>query len=602
MLSTTTTLRQYEIPGEPRSAVVHHYSLGAVGELEAEFRAAIRSKPPSAVGVSIELAPVGPSIRTLALAMQDRVFCLSLRHPLSPAQCKALRELFSSIQYLAGFEFPYTNVLLAHTLGSNIAGYDLSTLPLLRISKNGNIATPGNFLNHKNQSVFARRINELWDGDVLRSGANSTGTPEPDYALRAWFTAIAANMAFEDLLSGQKLSTEFIDTPLLQSFVDLTSRAIRLDLLKPRTYENEFSKVRIGHDGMIDVHNARYKTRIRRSTQTHLEIYLKNGDRVNAMTKGVEGRSSSARTERPLRGDISHIRVVGREERTNAEQAQYRFLLLSLTTARLIPPFVNIVWFPGNAQGIKHDDEIDISCDQTFNILKNLNDSQRAIVRAMVSTAPRDSLVIAHGLYDHTGPPGTGKTTTIAAAAGIWASYDLPCWIIAQSNVGVKNIAEKLFKQKVRFKLIVSQEFLVEWHEELYVEIEDTVIRSDELPNGPGDVSRMFGDVKVVLCTLGMLSNPKLDDCGFFDVIPVRSLVIDEASQIDVFEFMHLFHKFSNVLTKVCFFGDPKQLPPYGAGEAGLETIFDVKHLKRSAYFLNTQCDPNPPFLVYASL
>jgi hypothetical protein len=196
------------------------------------------------------------------------------------------------------------------------------------------------------------------------------------------------------------------------------------------------------------------------------------------MTKGVKGRCSSARTERPLKGDISHIRVIGREERTNAEQAQYRFLLLSLTAARLIPPFVNIIWFPANAQGIKHDDEeIDISCDQTYNILKNLNDSQRAIVRAMVSTASRDSLVIAHGTYtytptivhpcqcsyDHTGPPGTGKTTTIAAAAAIWTFYDLPCWIIAQSNVGVKNIAEKLFKEKVRFKLIVSQEFLVEW-------------------------------------------------------------------------------------------------------------------------------------------
>jgi hypothetical protein len=27
----------------------------------------------------------------------------------------------------------------------------------------------------------------------------------------------------------------------------------------------------------------------------------------------------------------------------------------------------------------------------------------------------------------------------------------------------VKNIAEKLFREKIRFKLIVSQEFLVEW-------------------------------------------------------------------------------------------------------------------------------------------
>ena len=75
-------------------------------------------------------------------------------------------------------------------------------------------------------------------------------------------------------------------------------------------------------------------------------------------------------------------------------------------------------------------------------------------------------------------------------------------------------------------------------HEELYVEIENMVIRSDEIPDSPGDVSRMFGDVTVVLCTLGMLSNPKLNDCGLFLVIPVKSLVVDEASQIDVFEFM----------------------------------------------------------------
>jgi hypothetical protein len=75
-------------------------------------------------------------------------------------------------------------------------------------------------------------------------------------------------------------------------------------------------------------------------------------------------------------------------------------------------------------------------------------------------------------------------------------------------------------------------------HEELYVEIENMVISSDEIPDSWVDVSRMFGDVTVVLCTLSMLSNPKLSDCGLFRIIPVRSLVIDEASQIDVFEFM----------------------------------------------------------------
>src|SRR5579863_10030578 len=170
------------------------------------------------------------------------------------------------------------------------------------------------------------------------------------------------------------------------------------------------------------------------------------------MTKGAKGRCSSATTERPLRGDISHIRVIGREERTNAEQAQYRLLLRSLTAARSPPPFVNIIWFPRNTKGIKGNREPNLLWQQSSQILKDLNDSQKGIVCAMVSVTPQDSLVIAHGIYiclqrsfihrrrcDYIGPPGTGKTTTIAAAAATWVSYKLPCWIVAQSNVGVKN-------------------------------------------------------------------------------------------------------------------------------------------------------------------
>ncbi len=32
-------------------------------------------------------------------------------------------------------------------------------------------------------------------------------------------------------------------------------------------------------------------------------------------------------------------------------------------------------------------------------------------------------------------------------------------------------------------------------------------------------------------------------------------------------------------------------VPPYGSEEAGLETIFDVKRLKKKANFLDTQCN-----------
>ena len=103
-------------------------------------------------------------------------------------------------------------------------------------------------------------------------------------------------------------------------------------------------------------------------------------------------------TKRPLRAGVSHIRVIGREERTNAEQAQYRLLLRSLSVTRHTPPFVNLIWFPGNTQDPMRSGGISSLCGRSPQILEALNDSQKGIVRAMVSTDPRDSLVIAHGI------------------------------------------------------------------------------------------------------------------------------------------------------------------------------------------------------------
>ncbi|KIJ24527.1 hypothetical protein M422DRAFT_133099, partial [Sphaerobolus stellatus SS14] len=72
-------------------------------------------------------------------------------------------------------------------------------------------------------------------------------------------------------------------------------------------------------------------------------------------------------------------------------------------------------------------------------------------------------------------------------------------------------------------------------------------------------------------------------------VVPMQRLVIDEASQINVFEYMPLFAKFKG-LQKVCFFGDPNQLPPYGQETVEtVQSIYDVRHFKDQAYFLNVQ-------------
>jgi hypothetical protein len=53
----------------------------------------------------------------------------------------------------------------------------------------------------------------------------------------------------------------------------------------------------------------------------------------------------------------------------------------------------------------------------------------------------------------------------MAAATELWQQEKKSVFIIAHSNVAVKNIAEKLANCKVDFKLIVSKEFYVEWYE-----------------------------------------------------------------------------------------------------------------------------------------
>jgi len=65
------------------------------------------------------------------------------------------------------------------------------------------------------------------------------------------------------------------------------------------------------------------------------------------------------------------------------------------------------------------------------------------------------------------GPPGTGKTTVIAASVVDMVEHPTKrhkIWLIAQSNVAVKNIAEKLADVDfLDFKILVSQDFYFDW-------------------------------------------------------------------------------------------------------------------------------------------
>ena len=88
-----------------------------------------------------------------------------------------------------------------------------------------------------------------------------------------------------------------------------------------------------------------------------------------------------------------------------------------------------------------------------------LNPSQHAAINRMLSPSLDDNIILIQG------PPGTGKTTVIATyvISAIQAGKG-GIWLVAQSNVAMKNIAEKLAKLEFfKFKLLVSQSFHFEW-------------------------------------------------------------------------------------------------------------------------------------------
>jgi len=65
--------------------------------------------------------------------------------------------------------------------------------------------------------------------------------------------------------------------------------------------------------------------------------------------------------------------------------------------------------------------------------------------------------------------------------------------------------------------------------------MQQRLMHLDKLPADRLTMSGVVGSSRIMLSTLGLLSNPALAENGTFDIVPVEHLVMDEASQINVF-------------------------------------------------------------------
>ncbi|KAM5545183.1 hypothetical protein V8D89_001294 [Ganoderma adspersum] len=543
------------------------------------------------LGVCLRLSKTG-TIEALALGTPTVVFLISFvpttstgRRPnrgwISPPVGEVIlgKVLENPRCLLAGFHMPRLALLLHRQTSAHVYGVDLTTLHSKATREHVSAADLAG--THLSMRADKHRIHALW----LREDND-------DICLRAWLSACLAERCINAIMKAAKVDTRYLPQHHLGCLAQLVLNVALLEKDKPTVADNDFKDIAVNSRGEVVLHNERFKTRVRASRQTVVEI--NEGD-TKLQAVGAKGKLTSLKllTGKLNAKTVKRVRVIGREEATVSERCcdEHVLLLLQGKRSLLTSPFVRTLWFPGDPVPDTADTESTASSgtkvEGDMSAFGMLNVPQRKVSLAMIGDD--QPLVIAHG------PPGTGKTTTIACALRYWESCGQPVWVIARSNVGVKNIARSLFdnnrkagKPSVNFKLIVSMEFHFEWHEHLYEDLDNDLIRTDEL-GFAFDPKNQIGTTKVMLCTLSTLSNPKLYEAGVFKYLPVERLVVDEASQIDTFEFMHLFHNFKK-LEKVCMFGDPKQLPPFGKEVAPkMQTIFDFKHLQASSYFLDTQ-------------
>jgi regulator of nonsense transcripts 1 len=424
------------------------------------------------------------------------------------------------------------------------------------------------------------------------------GGTSKDVALQAWAACRAATFDNTRLRFAaiSRIDTDTMPDIHLSALAKTSRDAEILESLKPTKVVNNV-KAEFMKKGDVSLECTRFSTRIMKSKTQIIQIETLNGKKRSTITgraERIDGKQAhiSVKGTKNASGKILSVTTIGKEDLTAAESAREDVVLKALqgTITLTEHPFFCSIWAP--SLNIRWAPLHASTSSSVYYPNGQLNPSQYEAVERIISQSDRDRVLLIQG------PPGTGKTTVIAASVNSMINtgpMERTVWLVAHSNVAVKNIAEKLDKVGFReFKLLVSKDFHYDWHKHLYERLEHCFIRSDMFGGGAVAASQHLLDrhtskpTRVILCTLSMLSNPRIED--FTRQVPVQTVIFDEASQIEVGEYLPLLQRFQHSLQKMVFIGDDKQLAPFGQDDIGqLRSIFEFPHLRKRAHFLNTQ-------------
>ncbi|KAJ3164950.1 hypothetical protein HDU88_004931 [Geranomyces variabilis] len=406
-------------------------------------------------------------------------------------------------------------------------------------------------------------------------GVKLTETQLSYGVLDAWVSYKVGVFDPDRIAQASVLDLTTINPVLLNVIADQNSAILAIEDMQQKQYDSKFSEVARRLDGKYDVRNTQFRNKLQ-----FKDTVLFHFTCGQVLTGKVEfsrnGKTKTVTLDNPpkLQRDVIKITVVeqGRSRGPDCfmREAWLKLVLHGQLDTSIAPFF--------GALFLKQRLPLSLAAPSYDLSGHDLNPSQLKAVTTMLCA--EKPLTLIHG------PPGTGKTfaITAAVAASITSTehhfYVLTC----QTNAATRNLAVTLLKRGVSdFKIVVSDDFFVEWHEDQYKKISNYVILSSNTKTD--DFGDAIGPRTVVLCSVSQLSNANI--ISVLKRRRVTHLVIDEASQICIANLQHILTLYQDSLKRLTFVGDPKQLAPFGNEQH--PTVQSVYERLRSDVMLNVQ-------------
>lgn len=377
---------------------------------------------------------------------------------------------------------------------------------------------------------------------------------------------------------------------LLQLLSNTLSVGRQLQAQRQGKVQHDFHSATPGKSNQLQIAQARFPTRIRKGTG-FIEITDCQGISRRAKVASAKGKQLVLTTDTRMPHGHSVKSIHFRDDQAAADEEALSALWFKILT--------------GEAAGMKDRPTLLSMCGRPIPLQTGISarlysdvkqrlrqGGPRGLLNERQQEAVFSVLAPAAPVQIVRGPPGTGKTKVISEAAVLWSEFNAlgleapavrgkpPLMICcARSNVAALNIAVALSKCseiKRNFKLVVSHEYHFEWHDDRYGDVQDQLIVSNELKDDTG--RHLSQHISVLVCTLSMLSSKKIKQ-NFLSSFTVLRLLVDEASQVYVGDYLSPINDLPT-LRGITFFGDDKQLPPFGSDQGPpVSSVFEIQDI-----------------------